>query len=92
MKNKQILNSSFILSIVIVIVGAFFKIMHYPFSQLLLIVGLIAMVVFWYIAISEIRSSTKIDGSEKFMWIFGLIFLGSFAGLVYLLSARKRIV
>ena len=92
MKNKQILNLSFVLSIVIVLVGALFKIMHYPFSQLLLIVGLISMLVFWYVAISEIRSSTKIDGTEKFMWIFGIIFLGSIAGLVYLLSARKRIV
>jgi len=92
MKNKQILNLSFVLSIVIVLVGALFKIMHYPFSQLLLIVGLISMLVFWYVAISEIKSSTKIDGSEKFMWIFGIIFFGSVAGLVYLLSARKRIV
>jgi hypothetical protein len=92
MKNKQILNLSFVLSFVIVIVGALFKIMHYPFSQLLLIVGLISMLVFWYVAISEIKSSTKIDGSEKFMWIIGIIFFGSVAGLVYLLSARKRIV
>lgn len=92
MKNKQILNLSFALSFVIVIIGALFKIMHYPYSQLFLIVGLISMLVFWYVAISEIKSSTKIDGSEKFMWIIGLIFFGSVAGLVYLLSARKRIV
>jgi hypothetical protein len=26
------------------------------------------------------------------MWIFGLIFISSFASLVYLLSARKRII
>jgi hypothetical protein len=26
------------------------------------------------------------------MWIFGLIFISSFTSLVYLLSARKRIV
>lgn len=92
MENKQLLNLSFILSFVIVIIGALFKIMHYPYSQLFLIVGLTSMLVFWYVAISEIRSSTKIDGSEKFMWIFGIIFFGSVAGLVYLLSARKRIV
>ena len=92
MENKQILNLSFALSFVIVIIGALFKIMHYPYSQLFLIVGLISMLVFWYVAISEIKSSTKIDGSEKFMWIIGLIFFGSVAGLVYLLSARKRIL
>jgi hypothetical protein len=26
------------------------------------------------------------------MWIFGLIFIGSITSLVYLLSARKRII
>lgn len=92
MGNKQILNLSFTISFAIIIIGTLFKIMHYPFSQLFLIVGLILMLVFWFVAISEIKSSTKIDGSEKFMWIFGLIFFGSIAGLVYLLSARKRIV
>jgi hypothetical protein len=92
MKNKQILNISFILSFVIVIIGALFKIMHYPGAQLLLIAGLISMLVFCYVAISEIKSSTKIDGSKKFMWIFGLIFFGTITGLVYLLSARNRIV
>lgn len=92
MENKQILNISFACSFVIVIIGALFKIMHYPYSQLFLILGLISMLVFWFIAIAEIRSSTKIDGSEKFMWIIGLIFFGSIAGLVYILSARKRIV
>jgi len=91
-ENNQILNISFILSIVIVIIGALFKIMHYPFSQLLLIAGLISMLVFWFVAIREIKSSTKIDGSEKFMWIFGLITLGCFAGMLYVFSARKRIV
>ena len=92
MKNKQILNISLALTIVIVIVGALLKIMHYPYSQVVLIAGLISMLIFWYVAISEIKSSTKIDGLEKFIWIFGLIFFGSITGLVYLLSARKKIV
>jgi hypothetical protein len=92
MKNKQILNVSFIASIVIVILGALIKIMHYPYSQIVLVVGLLSLVVFWIVAISEIKSSTRITGSEKFMWIIGLIFCGSIAGLVYLLSGRKRII
>jgi hypothetical protein len=92
MKNKQILNVSFIASIVIVILGALIKIMHYPYSQIVLVVGLLSLVVFWIVAISEIKSSTRITGSEKFMWIIGLIFCGSITGLVYLLSGRKRII
>jgi hypothetical protein len=92
MENKQILNISLLFSVIIVIVGTLFKILHYPYSQLFLASGFIAMLVFCFVAISEIRSSTKINQSEKFMWIFGLIFIGSITSLVYILSARKRIV
>ena len=92
MENKQILTISLLLSIVIVIVGALLKIMHYPYSEMVIFIGFISTFVFWYIAIPEIKSSTKINGSEKFMWIFGLIFISSITSLVYLLSARKRII
>lgn len=92
MGNKQILNVSLVFSVIITIVGALFKIMHYPYSQLFLATGFVAMLVFCIVAISEIKSSTKINQSEKFMWIFGLIFIGSVTSLVYILSARKRIV
>lgn len=92
MENKQILNISLLFSVIIVIVGTLFKILHYPYSQLFLALGFIAMLVFCFVAISEIRSSTKINQSEKFMWIFGLIFISSITSLVYILSARKRIV
>ena len=92
MENKQILTISLFLSTVIVIIGTLLKIMHYPYSEMLLVIGFISTFVFWYIAIPEIKSSTKIKGAEKFMWIFGLIFISSITSLVYLLSARKRII
>ena len=92
MENKQILTISLLLSTVIVIVGTLLKIMHYPYFEMLLLTGFISTFVFWYIAILEIKSSTKISGAEKFMWIFGLIFISSLTSLVYLLSARNRII
>jgi len=92
MENKQILNLSFAFSIIICVIGALFKILHYPYSEILLGLGLISLLVFWIVAISELKASTKISGNEKFMWTIALLFLGSFAGLIYLTSARKRIV
>ena len=92
MENKQILTISLLLSTVIVIVGTLLKIMHYTYFEMLLFIGFISTFIFWYIAIPEIKSSTKISGAEKFMWIFGLIFISSLTSLVYLLSARKRII
>ena len=92
MQKNHILNIVFTLSIVLVTLGALFKIMHYPYSQIVMIIGLLSMLVFWFLTLSEIISSTRIPGSEKFMWIIGLIFCGSIAGLVYLLSGRNRII
>ena len=92
MQKIHILNIVFTLSIVLVTLGALFKIMHYPYSQIVMIIGLLSMLVFWFLTLSEIISSTRIPGSEKFMWIIGLIFSGSIAGLVYLLSGRNRII
>lgn len=92
MKKSQILYILFTISIVVVILGALFKIMHYPYSLTLMIIGLLSMLLFWILTLTEIMSSTRISGSEKFMWLIGLIFCGSIAGLVYLLSGRKRII
>ena len=92
METKSILYISFILAFFIVILGTFFKIEHYPHTKLVLVIGLIFHLIFLITAIYEVRKSKKIEVSEKFMWTVGFIFFGSVAGLVYLLSARKRIV
>lgn len=48
--------------------------------------------IFIIAAIYEVTQSTKIDRSEKIMWIIGFLFLTTIAGLIYVLSARKRVV
>ena len=92
MNTGKIVNYSFIISVVVVILGALAKIMHCPYSQLLLIIALLAMVVLAISCLYEITKSEKIEGTEKFMWVVGFIVLTMVAGLVYILSARKRIV
>jgi preprotein translocase subunit SecG len=47
------------------------------------------MLFFIISAIYEVMNSSKIDGSEKFMWVIGFLFFGIITGLVYLLSAKK---
>ncbi len=69
-----------------------FKIMHWPYATLIMAFGMILMLFFIISAIYEVMNSSKIDGSEKFMWVIGFLFFGIITGLVYLLSARKRIV
>lgn len=92
MSTKQLLYSSFFISFTLTIVGALFKIMHWENATIIMAIGLIALAVFVLLAIFEIMNSKKIDGAEKFMWTIGFLFFGTITGLIYLLSARKRII
>jgi len=92
MIQEKILRSSLFFCIGIAILGSWFKLMHKPGADTLLLLSVIAGVVFIFTAIKEVSNSEKIDRSEKIMWFFGFIFLTTIAGLVYVLSARKRVV
>jgi len=92
MDNKKIITLSFALSLIIVVIGAMMKILQWPNSGTVLAIGLLAQLVFIILSLTEISKSDKIDGTEKFMWFIGFIFMGTIAGLIYILSARKRII
>ena len=91
----RIVTWSFFISLVLVLVGAFMKILHLPGAEQLLIVGMVTNGVFVVSALSEVWRSERIDKNEKIMWTIAFIFigfLGTIAGIVYLLLGRKRIV
>jgi len=92
MIQEKILRSSLFFSIGIAILGTWFKLMHKPGADALIVGSFIAAAIFIITAIKEVSNSEKIDRSEKIMWFFGFIFLTTIAGLVYVLSARKRVV
>jgi len=86
---------SFFISLVLVLVGAFMKILHLPGAEQLLIVVVVTNGVFVVAALSEVWRSERIDKNEKIMWTIAFIFmgvLGTMAGIVYLLLGRKRVV
>ena len=88
----KIVITSFFLLFIITIIGALFKIMHWPGASMLLIIGLLSLAVFIFTALYEVHNSKTINSSEKFMWTIGFLFFGSIAGLVYILSGRKRVI
>jgi hypothetical protein len=92
MDKKKIIMISFISSLFLTIVGALFKIMHWPYASILLTVGLLCSLVYVVLCLMEISNSKKVTGLEKLMWLVGFIFISHITGLVYLLSARKRII
>lgn len=82
----------FAISFLITTVAAFFKIMHWPFSTPLMIIVILATIGYVVVGILEVNKSNKINGSEKFMWIIGFIFLSFIAAILYLLSGQRRVV
>lgn len=92
MDNKKIITLSFALSLLIVLFGSLLKIMHWSFASEVIAIGLLSQLAFIILSLTEISKSDKIDGTEKIMWFIGFIFMGTITGLIYILSARKRII
>ena len=91
MKLGTIVKTSFILSFIITIIGAYLKITHSEGAETLLIIGVIATLIFIVTAIYEVRTSKRIDNTEKTMWTIAFIFMSGLAGLIYFFIGRKRI-
>jgi len=91
MKLGIIMKTSFMISILSTIIGAYLKIKHLEGVEILFIVGVIAIVIFIVSAIYEVRTSTRIAPSEKTMWTIAFIFFSGIAGVIYFFIGRKRI-
>lgn len=94
MKKVQVLQVSIVIWFTTITIGAFLKILHRPFGDVLLPIGMLALLVFLIFALTEIYHSTRINKAEKWMWFIGLIFLPGIgiAGIFYLLVGRKNVV
>lgn len=73
-------------------IGTFFIINHWPGVDLYVIIGLTATLIFMAVTLYEVISSTRINKSEKIIWIIFIILLSSITGFFYILSGRKRII
>jgi len=87
-----LIKSSFFVAISITIVLAFIDLTDLDKSIPLIITGIIATLTFIIIALSEVSGSRRIHKSEKIMWFVCLILLSNIAGIIYIFSARKRII
>ena len=90
--NNNKVKYSYLAGFALSIIGALMKIEHVNFSEIFLSLGILSLLLFIIMAVMEVNRSRKISDSEKFMWGVGLVFFGGLTGLVYVFSARKRIV
>jgi hypothetical protein len=74
------------------LIASILRISHWQGAQTLLIGGFVATLVYMVIALYEVFKSTRINKPEKIMWTICIILLSPIAGLVYMLSGRKRII
>lgn len=91
MKLWTITTYSFIASMTTGIIGATLKIMHLPNSDLFLTTSLLLHLVFFGVAFYEVRSSKRIDFSEKTMWTIAFLFFPGIAGIIYFTLGRRRV-
>jgi fluoride ion exporter CrcB/FEX len=87
-----LIKGSFFVAITVTIIVAFMDLTEFDKLFPLFIIGLIASLTFMIIAIYEVSNSTRIEKSEKIMWIVCIILLSNIAGILYIFSGRKRII
>jgi len=90
MKTKNPFKALFAFSVIITIIGAFFKIQHWPNAQTLLVIGILSTIGYIIRGIYEVQTCAKLPKSEKIMWTVGFIFFGFITGIVYILQGQRR--
>ena len=83
--------SFFVLSILVIALGAYLKITEQLGADGFLLIGIILSLVSYVIAIFEVMQSTRIQMSRKILWTLAFFMFGSVTMFFYLIF-RKNIV
>ncbi len=75
-------------NILLTIIGALFKILHWEFSQLLLITGMIFFFSSWIIILSDMAKNKIYN---KTFWILSMFILPMISGIFYMIMRNKLI-
>ncbi len=81
---------SLIISLIITIIGAMFKIMHWPGASTLLIIGLLTSLIYILIALFKIFQIENKSVIEKLLWLIGFICFSWIVGLIYYYSELRQ--
>ncbi len=92
MNTGTLLKASFAVGFLITIIGAFLKLTHAQGAETLLMIGGVSSLIFIVTALYEVNTSKRIESTEKVMWTIGLLLVSGIAGIVYILSGRRRVV
>ena len=88
----DVVKASFWLTFALTLIGAILKLQKLEFSGVFMTLGILALITFIVSCLLEVYESKTIDGTERFMWTIGFVFLWFMTGIFYLISGRKRIL
>ena len=76
-------------SLSVIIIGAMFKIQHWPGGGILLSIGLLTSLIYIIIGLIEIYKTENKSLMEKLFWIIGFIIVPWIVGFIYYYSELK---
>jgi hypothetical protein len=86
---RYTLTTLLMINFIAIIYGAVSRIFHWDQTIYTTYVAWGAYFIFLIIALAGLWKDPRFKPNERTMWTFGLIFLGSFGGLIYLLKTKK---
>jgi uncharacterized integral membrane protein len=63
--------------------------MNLPYGDAVSVAGIVVQLVFLVLAVIEVQKNPDFTPTQKTTWTLVLIFLGTLAGIVYLMKTRR---
>ena len=94
MTKERLLKTTFLMSILLMLIGAMLKILHIggQYGYWIFIGAIIAHFIYVIVSIFEINNSSRIKSLEKIAWTIGFIFFSIVTAFLYYISGRARII
>ncbi|MCX6232097.1 MAG: hypothetical protein NTZ33_11190 [Bacteroidetes bacterium] len=83
MKKYTWFKISLFISFAVTICAVLFKIMHWPYADILFTTGTLISLIYIMIALTDIYQTENKTIIEKLLWLLGFIFLSFIAGFIY---------
>lgn len=81
---------SLLLSIPVIIIGALFKIQHWPSASLIMSIGLFISLIYIVIGLIDVYKNDNKMLPEKLMWLIGFLMIPMITGLIYYLRMTSK--
>ncbi len=91
MKNKIVIHTSFIGSLIFSFIGSILKLNYNSsFANSFLFIGVILTLLFLILGVIEINKSKKLSNKQKTFWTIGLITFLNIGSIIYYFIGRKK--